>query len=78
MKGKIKNIVPVGKVKMYLIWLEEFGVFGRTYSGSIYRNYDYWRDLKIGDWVVGLEWKDKKKAILDADSPIQLNCGTVN
>lgn len=68
MRGKIKNIVSVGKVKMYLIWLEEIGVFARTYSGSSYRNYDYWKELKIGDWAEGLDWKDEGRKILNADS----------
>lgn len=70
MKGKIKNIVPAGKSKMYLIWLEEIGGFGRTYTGPTYRNYDYWKELKIGDWIEGLVWKDEGRKILDADSHI--------
>jgi len=68
MKGKIKNIVSFGKVRMYLIWLDEIGSFGRTYSGPAYRNFDYWKGLKIGDYAEGLEWKEESKKILNADS----------
>lgn len=71
MNGKIIRVVEGEKFLTFLIWLKE-GVCGRTYSGPSYRNFDHWKDFKVGDSVGGLEWKDKNKKILDADSPVYL------
>jgi len=70
MRGKITRVVESGNFSMYLIWLSESNSFARTYTGSGYRNYTNWKDLKVGDFVQGLEWKDLSRKILDADSPV--------
>ena len=72
MLGKIIRVVESGKFKTILIWLEEVGSCGRTYTGEKYRNYHTWEQFKVGDWVEGLEWKDEKKKLLDADSPVHI------
>jgi len=57
-----------------LLFKLESGKYGRTYTGEQYRNYAVWSQFKIGDWVEGLQWKDEKKGLLDADSPAHLAC----
>ncbi len=41
-----------------------------SYIVGGFRNEALWTDLKIGDLVEGLRWKDEAKGIIDADSPI--------
>ena len=72
MLGKIIRVVEDDNFTTYLIWLKELNICARTYSGKGYRNYNNWRDLKIGDFIDGLEWKDDKRKLLDADSLIHL------
>ena len=67
--GTIKKITEVKGGVMYLAHIDGEG-YGRTYSGERYRNYDNWKDLRVGDRVGGLRWKDKEKNLIDADSPI--------
>jgi len=64
----------VEKDENFLMLLFKFGEkkYGRTYTGSQYRNYPDWKDLKVGDLVGGLQWKDEKLGIIDADSPVHL------
>ena len=70
MEGQIKRIIPSGEFVTYIIWIKEDEVTGRTYSGRQFRNYSYWKELKVGDWVGGLRWQNKEKAIIDGDSPV--------
>lgn len=72
MIGKIIRIAECGNVTMYLIWLRDLNICGRTYTGESYRNFINWKDLKVGDFIDGLQWKDEKKKILDADSPVHV------
>ncbi len=69
MEGKINRIIESGKFITLIIWLKT-GEYGRTYTGTMYRNYEIWKDLKVGDHISGLNWKDKARKIIDADSPI--------
>ena len=71
MNGIIKRITNIGESIMYLIWTKSEG-HGRTYTGEKYRNYANWKDLRVGDHVNGLKWKDKKRGIIDGDSPVEL------
>ncbi len=41
-----------------------------SYVVNGFRNEALWSDLKIGDHVDGLKWKDEVKGIINADSPI--------
>ena len=70
MNGKVIRVVDSNKFITLLIWIQEDGVCGRTYTGEKYRNYHNWCDFKVGDHIGGLEWKDKARKILDADSPV--------
>lgn len=72
MKGKIIRIADCGNIIMYLVWLKELNISARTYTGEKYRNYINWKDLKIDDQIEGIQWKDEKRKILDADSPVHL------
>lgn len=72
MNGKIIRIAEFGITAMYLIWLKDSKIYGRTYTGEGYRNFINWKDLKVGDSIDGLQWKDEKKKILDADSPVHI------
>jgi len=72
MEGKVIRIVEGEKFNTFLIWLKESGVCGRTYTGATYRNWESWRDIKVGDYIGGLAWKDEERKILDADSPVHL------
>lgn len=72
MQGKIIRIVECENAIMYLIWLKEMNVSARTYTGEGYRNFINWKDLKIGDHLEGLQWKDEKRKLLDADSPVHI------
>ena len=71
MEGKVIRITRVPNGIMILIW---FGgkEYGRTYTGENFRNYALWSDLKVGDQVDGLVWKDMEKGIVDADSPVHV------
>lgn len=71
MKAKIKRINNSPKFISYLFWMED-GSYPIMYTGKQYRNYSNWKDLKVGDWVDGLDWKDKSKKLIDADSPVHL------
>jgi len=71
MKGTVKRITPFGDLIMYLFRLET-GKYGRTYTGKKYRNYAAWKDLKVDDLIDGLQWKDEKRGIIDADSPMYI------
>jgi hypothetical protein len=42
------------------------------YTGKQYRNYEVWSQFKVGDCVDGLEWRDEKKKLINADSPVHL------
>ena len=71
MKGKIIRITDSGRFITFLFWLED-KIYPLMYTGKQYRNYEAWKHLKIGDWVEGLEWKDEKKKLINADSPVRL------
>lgn len=71
MKGTVRKITTFGDTVMYLIRLED-GKYGRTYTGHKYRNYVNWKDLKIGDHVEGLAWKNKERGLIDADAPVHI------
>jgi hypothetical protein len=71
MKGQLIRITPS---KAFVALLFKLGekTYGLTYTGEQYRNYPVWSQFRIGDWVDGLKWKDEKKRIIDADSPVHL------
>lgn len=46
--------------------------YGITYTGEQFRNYPVWGQLRIGDVVQGLKWKNRQRRIIDADSPVHL------
>lgn len=71
MKGKLIHITPSGDFITLLFKLGD-KKYGRTYTGEEYRNYAIWRQLKIGDEVNGLQWKNEKRGLIDADSPVHL------
>lgn len=71
MSGIIVRITPSGDYVLVLVRLED-GRYGRTYTGESYRNYQLWRELKVGDLVAGLRWKREGQLIIDADSPVHL------
>lgn len=72
MKGKVIRVVTFGNTTMYLIWLKDMNVYGRTYTGKGFRNFINWKDLKTEDLIDGLKWKNETDAILDADSPVHV------
>ena len=71
MEGQIIRVVDVRDGVMYLVW---FGgsKYGRTYTGEKYRNFDNWKDLKVGDKIGGLIWKDEDGGLVDGDSSVHL------
>lgn len=71
MKGKIIRINESGKFITFLFWFEGKS-YPLMYTGKQYRNYSTWSQFKVGDWVEGLQWKDKNKKLIDADSPVHL------
>ena len=71
MNGELRRVTNGGRFQCLLIKFEN-GKWGRTYTGEDFRNFDLWRDFKVGDHITGLKWKDEKKGILDADSPVAL------
>lgn len=71
MKTEVIRVIPSGCFITYILKTEE-GETGRTYSGQMYRNYQKWKGLKVGDWIDGLKWKSEEKKIFDADSLIVL------
>lgn len=72
MLGQIKRIVQSGEFITYIILLDDNDCCVRTYTGKQYRNYAYWKDLRIGDRIGGIKWKYQEKEIVDADSPVYL------
>ncbi|OHB14698.1 MAG: hypothetical protein A2431_00625 [Candidatus Zambryskibacteria bacterium RIFOXYC1_FULL_39_10] len=71
MKAKIIRITDSDRFITFLFWLEGKN-YPLMYTGKQYRNYEIWSQFKVGDWVEGLEWKDEKKKLIDADSPVHL------
>ncbi len=71
MKGQIVGINPSGKFTMIFFKLEN-GKSAHTFTGEQYRNFAVWSQFKVGDCVDGLEWRDEKKKLIDADSPVHL------
>ena len=71
MEGKIIRVTPVNDGVMFLVWFEG-KKYGRTYTGEKYRNFDNWRDLKVGDKIGGLVWKDERRGLIDGDSNAHL------
>jgi hypothetical protein len=71
MSGRIVRISPGDSYVLVLIQVED-GRYGRTYTGERYRNYHFWRELKVGDFITGLKWKKEAQLIIDADSPVHL------
>lgn len=71
MSGSIVRITPSGDYVLVLVRLED-GRYGRTYTGERYRNYYFWRELKVGDLITGLRWKKESQLIIDADSPVHM------
>lgn len=69
--GCLIRITDGEKFTTYLFKLAHGGV-GRVFTGSRYRNFYNWRDLKIGDMVSGLVWYDETKGTLNGDSPVHL------
>jgi hypothetical protein len=71
MEGEIKRVISSGEFITIIIQIVD-GVCGRTYTSPSFRNYDSWKDLKVGDAVGGLRWKNEERGIVDADSPVYL------
>ena len=72
LSGVLVRITESDRGFVTLLFKLETGIYGLTYTGEKYRNYHAWKQLKIGDEVEGLRWKDEKKKIIDADSPVHL------
>lgn len=71
-KAKVVRVTPVKNDVIMLLLKTENGKYGRTYTGPKYRNYVHWSDLKIGDDVEGIDWKDEDGGIINADSPVHI------
>jgi hypothetical protein len=69
MKAKITFIRNVPRGIMLVFKLED-GRSAHTYTGKQYRNYRFWKDLLIGDSIVGLKWEDETKKLISADSVV--------
>lgn len=63
-KKQIKSNLVLFKFKL------QNGDNATSYVVNGFRNEALWADLKIGDHVDGLKWKDEAKGIINADSPI--------
>lgn len=63
-KKQIKSNLILFKFKL------QNGDNATSYVVNGFRNEALWSDLKIGDHVDGLKWKDEAKGIINADSPI--------
>jgi hypothetical protein len=63
-KKQIKSNLILFKFKL------QNGDNATSYVVNGFRNEALWSDLKIGDHVDGLKWKDEVKGIINADSPI--------
>jgi len=72
MDGQIKRIIPSGEFVTFIIQVKDVRSCSRTFTGQKYRNFAYWRDLKVGDCIAGVQWKNEQKGIVDADSPVYL------
>ncbi len=70
MEGQIKFRREIKKnLTLFKLKLQN-GDSATSYVVSGFRNEAVWADLKIGDYVEGLKWKDQSKGIIDADSPV--------
>jgi len=69
MKGQLIRATESNDFVTLLFKLEDKR-YALTYTGKKYRNYSVWSQFKVGDLVEGLEWKDEKKKLLNADSPV--------
>lgn len=71
MKGEINaeivGISPSGNFINIFFRLDN-GKSSHTFTGKQYRNYAIWSQFKVGDRVGGLNWKNEKKRLIDADS----------
>lgn len=71
MKAQIMGMPPSGDFISVFFKFPD-GKSAHTFTGKKYRNYAVWGQFKVGDWVEGLNWKDEKKRLIDADSPAYL------
>lgn len=65
-KKQIKKDLTLFKIKL------QNGDNATSYVVNGFRNEALWAELRIGDYVVGLKWKDESRGIIDADSPVHL------
>lgn len=63
-KKQIKTNLTLFKFKL------SNGDNATSYIVKNFRNEALWIDLKVGDHVDGLKWKDESKGIINADSPV--------
>ncbi len=54
---------------IYVIRLEN-DISVKTYVVKGFKNWAAWKNFKAGDGIGGLDWFDKEKKIISADSPI--------
>ena len=71
MLGKVKTIICFNPKKR-LINIDVDGLATRTYAVEGNRNYKRWENIKVGDYLTGLEWFDQEARIIDADSQISV------
>lgn len=71
MLGKIKTIIAFAPKKT-LLKIDVNGVTAKTFIVEGNNNSKKWKDIKVDDCLVGLEWFDEESKILDADSPIKI------
>lgn len=69
MKGELIRVSPSTGYTTFLLRMQDGG-YGLTYTGEQFRNFPAWSQLRVGDFVDGLEWKNKERHIIDADSPV--------
>lgn len=68
MEGKITSCIEIKNYLLVTLRLEN-GVSAKTYIVKGFKNEQHWSHFKAGDLIGGLEWFDKGKKIVSADSP---------
>lgn len=68
--GTLKKITQKDNL-VTLVFKVDKDLYGHTYTGPDYRNFDKWKNYIVGDVVDGLLWFNRKKKIIHGDSPVQ-------
>jgi len=69
MIGKVKSIIQFAPKKSR-VNIDVNGVVGKTFIVDGNVNSKYWKGVKVGDCLSGLDWFDEEGKIIDADSKI--------